>query len=318
MEKELINNQKYEESIYDYQNFLQKEYCLEELPTVVIMTQPQTEEPLKQKTGMYDPETKTIWIFCHGRIIKDILRSFGHEMYHYKQHINGELTDNILNMIATNYNIEDPAIQNIEGPAFQNGSFALRKYTQSLNENIIDVFSKYATQKDTKRKEEQKNNMRKIIVQKKNMTSTTPAPQKPNKFDKLEELRPELSEISYISGPQKKQRGHQDTIQEFDSLFQKTFSEILGPHGFELENYSEPGLFYEYTLNREQSFIVITILPNGVKNNDFEQIQDSVLSITIQEKNNKDTFDFTFKKIKQLYIKLNKILKSIVSSNSPS
>lgn len=321
MTETLINNEKYQQEIDKYYQFAKRELGIENDPTYILNFEPQQEEnQLKHKTALYDADSNTIWLMCHGRHIKDILRSFGHELIHAMQKLNGELTDDVMDVINNDYNIENPTIQAIEGPAFQNGSFLLRKYTQSLNENIYDVFSQYVTKMDNKRKEEQKQQAKKIMIKKQNQsTENKPKKQKENKFDKLEELKPTLSEFSYISGPNKPRRNGQEPIQEFDTIFQEIFTDLLGQHGFELETYSEPGLYYEYSRSEENYTIIITMLPNGIKNNDKEQIENAILSITIQEKNSKETYDFTFNKIEKMYKKLKNVLKTMKGNkNEPT
>ena len=39
-------------------------------------------------TGNYDPSTNTITLFVYNRHVKDILRTFCHELYHRSQHLN--------------------------------------------------------------------------------------------------------------------------------------------------------------------------------------------------------------------------------------
>lgn len=310
---ETQNNEKYINSINDFYNFSKKNLGLEEDPVVIINFDPQDEkEELKQNTGMFDPDNSTIWLFCHGRHLKDILRSFGHELMHYKQHVDGELTDDIMNTVQNNYDIDNPEIQKIEGPAFQNGSFLLRKYTQSLKEGIFDVYSEYATSANKKRQDKQRQEAKKITV-KKMVRNAISEPKKADRFDKLEELKPEIAERSFITGPSRPQRFYSESIQEFDRIFQEIFTTFLNDYGFELENYSEPGIFYEYSMQIKDTLIIVTILPNGIHNAEQEKIEEAILSIMIQSKNNKDTFDFPCKKIKHVFKKLKRVLSDIVN-----
>ncbi len=311
-----MDNQKYIDGINNFYAFAKQTMGFEEDPIIIINFDPQEEEDqLKQKTGMFDPDNSSIWLFCNGRHLKDILRSFGHELVHYQQHLNGELTDDVLNTVQTNYDIDDPVIQGVEGPAFQNGSFLLRKYTQGLNEGVFDVYSQYENSRTQKRQEIERQNAKKIIINKnkQNQNKNETKPKPIDKFDKLEDLKPEISERSFLSGPSKPQRFYSESIQEFDKIFQEIFTEKLNDYGFELENYSEPGIFYEYTLHVKDTLIIVTMLPNGIHNTEEEKIEDAVLTITLQTKNDKDTFGFSFKKIKQMYKKLKKVLSDVIN-----
>lgn len=81
------------------------------------------------KTGYYSPSEKKIVVFCKDRHIKDILRSFAHEMIHHCQNLDGEdLNFSSEDQLETNNELEK-----IEGDAFLRGNLYFRKWTEEKN-----------------------------------------------------------------------------------------------------------------------------------------------------------------------------------------
>ena len=69
-----------------------KELQLDELPKIHIVK----EVPGASGTtfGRYDPETQIIYLVAHGRHPRDVVRTLGHELVHYKQDIEDRLNPN--------------------------------------------------------------------------------------------------------------------------------------------------------------------------------------------------------------------------------
>lgn len=91
------------------------------------------------KTGYYEPESKTIVIFCADRHPKDILRTYAHEMIHHSQNLDGK----DLNFSSVDDVKDNERLEKIEGEAYLKGNLYFRKWTEyeqaqkkSLNENI--------------------------------------------------------------------------------------------------------------------------------------------------------------------------------------
>ena len=83
------------------------------------------------KTGYYEPESKTITIFCAGRHPKDILRTFAHEMIHHSQNLDG---------VDLNFSSEDAVkdndkLEEVESEAYLKGNVMFRKWTEHANKN---------------------------------------------------------------------------------------------------------------------------------------------------------------------------------------
>lgn len=79
------------------------------------------------KTANYDPKTNTITLFVSNRHVKDILRSYSHELFHHVQNISGE---NGFEDVGGNLS-ENPGLEEIEGNAYLNGNILFRKWTES-------------------------------------------------------------------------------------------------------------------------------------------------------------------------------------------
>ena len=60
-------------------------------PSVKLINTPQQGDPLYTATGYYDPANSAIALFTNGRHMKDILRSYAHELIHHNQYLSGVL-----------------------------------------------------------------------------------------------------------------------------------------------------------------------------------------------------------------------------------
>lgn len=80
-------------------------------------------------TGNYRFENKTITLYTGGRHIKDILRSFAHELFHHYQFLhNKNLKKKQLDgLLKQNKDLED-----LEGEAYINGNLLFRRWTEQF------------------------------------------------------------------------------------------------------------------------------------------------------------------------------------------
>ena len=102
-------------------------------PKIKLNWEPQ--DGLFIKTGYYEPETKTIVIFCDDRHPKDILRTFCHEMIHHSQNLDG---------VDLNFSSEDDVkdnerLEEIESEAYLKGNVYFRKWTEYAKKDSKDV-----------------------------------------------------------------------------------------------------------------------------------------------------------------------------------
>ena len=87
------------------------------------------------KTGYYEPESKTITIFCDDRHPKDILRTFCHEMIHHSQNLDG--VD--LNFSSNDDVKDNEKLEEVEAEAYLKGNVYFRKWTEFAKKDSQDV-----------------------------------------------------------------------------------------------------------------------------------------------------------------------------------
>jgi len=104
------------------------------LPKVVLNNKPQDGEVIFNSTGYYDPNTRMIVLYTHGRHPKDILRSFAHEMIHHDQNLQGLLDDSseLGTVEDPKYAQNDKRLREMEEDAYLRGNMLFRDYTDNL------------------------------------------------------------------------------------------------------------------------------------------------------------------------------------------
>ena len=80
-------------------------------------------------TGNYNPATNTITLFVKNRQLKDILRTFAHELVHHNQHITNPETFLAVNKAGKLS--ENAELSEIEADAYTRGNILFRKWTES-------------------------------------------------------------------------------------------------------------------------------------------------------------------------------------------
>lgn len=116
----------YAEILKEYCSFMMKELAIDQLPTIAFIHNKKNAENPLGKTGFYSPGEKKITIFITNRHIKDIMRSLGHEMVHYKQDLDGRFQGN--ESLGQGYAQTNEYMREIEGEAYLKGSFLTRDY----------------------------------------------------------------------------------------------------------------------------------------------------------------------------------------------
>lgn len=85
------------------------------------------------KTGCFDPASNGIRLFVHNRFPKDVLRTFAHELIHWKQQSTGELGRN---GYASDKITEDEKLIRLEAEAYLKGNIAFRSWTETEQKKI--------------------------------------------------------------------------------------------------------------------------------------------------------------------------------------
>lgn len=101
------------------------------------------QDPLFGKTAFYDPQNKTVTLFTHNRLIKDVLRSAAHENVHHNQNLEGRLVGYTGEKIT-----EDEKLIELESEAYLKGNILFRSWTEEQKkEGVGKTFGKHMKKK---------------------------------------------------------------------------------------------------------------------------------------------------------------------------
>jgi len=109
------------------------EYMLDEgmniqpLPEVKIKRDAENAANFFGRTAYYDPNVKEIVLYVEGRHMKDVCRSFVHEMIHHIQNIEGRLGNN-----QTSNTNEDDSLLELEKEAYLKGNITFRNWEDKI------------------------------------------------------------------------------------------------------------------------------------------------------------------------------------------
>lgn len=126
---------------------------------VNLVSDPENSKDPFGKTAYYDPNKMQITIFVDKRHVKDMLRSFSHELVHHAQNCRGDIDNNAV--AAPGYTQKDPHMRRMEGEAYLLGNgFLVRDFEDQM---------KYGQLKENKQMsitKEQATNIARRIVEK--------------------------------------------------------------------------------------------------------------------------------------------------------
>jgi len=135
----IINNSDYDmeshrdlvHSLFSHAN---QELGFKKPPTLIFQSDPRNYGALA-KTAQYDPSSQEITIYVDGRHIKDILRSFAHELVHHHQNETGRLS-------GANVTQGEQDFDDIEGDAYYTGNLKLfRKWEDKLKQSNPTIYN---------------------------------------------------------------------------------------------------------------------------------------------------------------------------------
>ena len=110
--------------------FRTKDFKIDPIPNIIFNAQPNDEDNILISTGNYQYATQTINLFVDNRHIKDLLRSFCHEMIHHHQYLeNPDYFKRIHSDggISNNYELRE-----IESEAYLLGNLYFREFTETF------------------------------------------------------------------------------------------------------------------------------------------------------------------------------------------
>ena len=97
-------------------------------PKVTIVRNIENSKNPLGNTGYYDPATKTIALYIINRHIKDVLRSFAHELIHHNQCL--KYGDDLY--VDTENVNNDKFLQRLEADAYFRGNMLFRSWENNL------------------------------------------------------------------------------------------------------------------------------------------------------------------------------------------
>ena len=99
------------------------------LPKVVISTDSRYVNDPFGKTAFYNPEDHIVTLIVPGRHIKDILRSFAHEMIHHSQFLTGMFDQSHMDALSDpQYAQHDDHLMKMEADAYLRGNMLFRAW----------------------------------------------------------------------------------------------------------------------------------------------------------------------------------------------
>ena len=100
-------------------------YTVKPFPKVILDdTKP---EGVFSMTGYFDPEANGIRLFTNSRFPKDVLRTFAHELIHWKQQKDGDIEKS---GYTSDKITEDKNLVHLEAEAYLKGNMAFRSWTE--------------------------------------------------------------------------------------------------------------------------------------------------------------------------------------------
>ena len=115
----------------------EKQIQIDPLPKIVIDNKKKNNvSDILISTGGYQPMTQTLFLYVDNRHLKDILRSYCHEIVHHMQWLdNPDYIRRVFNVnqddIDSNNELED-----IEGEAYLKGNLLFRKFTEKFKKEM--------------------------------------------------------------------------------------------------------------------------------------------------------------------------------------
>lgn len=108
--------------LLDFYRFMKKKLNFSEDPMLILVDDEENSLKPLCKTAHYEPETYKITIYTTGRLFKDILRSFSHELVHHGQNIRGDFEKMGEYSTGLGYTQRHPGLRKLEKEAYLLGS----------------------------------------------------------------------------------------------------------------------------------------------------------------------------------------------------
>ena len=127
----MFNYQPYLKSLANF--MAENGYTCKPFPKIVLdNTSP---DGVFSPTGYFDPNIDGIRLFVKDRFCKDVLRTFAHELIHWKQRVDGRLEDGAYDSDKI---IEDKKLIKLEAEAYLKGNIGFRSWTETMQKENKD------------------------------------------------------------------------------------------------------------------------------------------------------------------------------------
>ena len=103
---------------------------IDPLPELIIDNSKNEKTDILISTGGYVPATKQIILNVDNRHIKDLLRSYCHELVHHMQNLDNPDYIRRLFANASEDLVDNPQLEEIEGEAYLKGNLLFRRFTE--------------------------------------------------------------------------------------------------------------------------------------------------------------------------------------------
>lgn len=121
--------EKFKELASYFYPFAKEQLGFQEDPTVELAHDDDNSQNPLGSTAYYDPNAQKVVIFTSGRHLKDILRSFSHELVHHGQNCRGEFRGGI--KTEEGYAQNDKYLREMEKEAYLKGNMIFRDWEDS-------------------------------------------------------------------------------------------------------------------------------------------------------------------------------------------
>lgn len=118
--------EKHQNMFHDFFKFAQNQLGFDKEVELYLISDPQNEADPLGRTAYYDPDNYVVVVYTDGRHIKDLLRSFSHELVHHNQNCEGQFENS--GETFEGYAQEDPHLRKMEKEAYLYGNMNFRDW----------------------------------------------------------------------------------------------------------------------------------------------------------------------------------------------
>lgn len=119
--------------------YRQQHVKIDPLPNIELvddLTQQNDKTDILISTGGYVPHLKQIILYIDNRHIKDVLRSYCHELIHHNQNLDNSDYMRRVFKHASDDIVDNSQLEGIEADAYLRGNILFRKFTEKLKKQL--------------------------------------------------------------------------------------------------------------------------------------------------------------------------------------